>query len=427
MSDDTPRAPAVSPTLARRRPILDEGTLVAGAYRVRQLVGEGAMGQVFEAFDVHLARRVAIKVLWPEQLASLRREAQVLAALGRTSVPAVHALVTHEGVEMMVMELVLGHTLRARIEASPDGLPPAEGTALLAKIAAAIGAVHEAGVTHRDVKPDNVLVGAGERIVLTDFGLVRPQIDGARGVSIAGTPMYMAPELLAPTPDAALLPQADAYAFGVTAFEVLTGSVPYDAPHVVALADLHANAPIPRLDARGKASGALADLVASLLAKEPHERPASLTLVARELERLAASTSTRTAPAHDGAQTVLVVDDDRDLARLLSLYVKQAAPAARVTIAHRARDAIKAIEQRPPDLLVVDLSMPEMSGVELCMYLRGEGLAPECRVIAVSAGAEDSDVALLRTLGVRDFVAKGADLRAILQGLVRESLAAAPH
>ena len=116
----------------------------------------------------------------------------------------------------------------------------------------------------------------------------------------------------------------------------------------------------------------------------------------------------------------MIVDDDKDIARLISMYVRAAAPKAEVTIATRAAAALELVRAHPPTLMIFDLMMPEMNGIELYMYLRGERLAEHCTIVAVSAGASPGDVELLYELGVAHFVPKGPELRPRITEIARE-------
>jgi CheY-like chemotaxis protein len=127
-------------------------------------------------------------------------------------------------------------------------------------------------------------------------------------------------------------------------------------------------------------------------------------------------------PKTDEAMQVLVVDDDRDIARLMSLAVKQGAPMANVEVVHDAKSALAAIRRQAPQLLVLDLMMPGMTGAELYMYLRGSKLAEDTTVVAVSAGANQADVNMLLTLGVAYFLPKDTHLRGHLMNIAHETV-----
>jgi CheY-like chemotaxis protein len=120
---------------------------------------------------------------------------------------------------------------------------------------------------------------------------------------------------------------------------------------------------------------------------------------------------------------VLVVDDDRACAGILAEIVRDAAEDASIEIVHDGESALASILRAPPDLLVLDLGLPRMNGLELCMYLRGARVSDRTRIVSVSAGAQPHDVALLHQLGIRNFIRKGERLVEQLDGVVREVLA----
>ena len=397
--------------------IFPTGELLGGVYEIRGVLGSGNNGQVFEAHDRILNRRVAIKAAWPSDLRLaqlLRKEAQALAAIRHPTLVTVYAMSVHEGVDYFVMELVPGVTLEAHLErhrATGEPLSLDEALDVLISIAEGLAAVHRAGIAHRDVKPGNIMLAPGNRVVLTDFGLVVPEF--AAGPEFMGTPMYMAPETILGEvrPGAAHL--VDTYALGVLAFELATGAHPYDATDIAGMIRQHVEVEVPELPG---VSPKLAAVIREMMAKDPDARPQQLEGVVWRLRAL----RTQRTEASARPFGVVVVDDDKDIARLISMYVRAAAPKAEVTIATGAAAALELVRANPPTLMVIDLMMPEMNGVELYMYLRGERLAEQCTIVAVSAGARPGDVELLYELGVAHFVAKGPELRPRITEITRE-------
>ncbi len=182
-----------------------------GGYVLGELLGIGAMGRVYAAVQPGLDRSVAIKLMPGADL----REAQAMARINHPNVMTVHEVGTTDDGVFVVMELVDGRDLRAWL-----GRPWRDLVPLLVDVARGLAAVHAAGVLHRDVKPDNIIVGADRRARLGDFGLAA--LEG--GTTSAGTPAYMAPELLA---GGAATAASDQFSFGVTAYELLAGARPY--------------------------------------------------------------------------------------------------------------------------------------------------------------------------------------------------------
>jgi serine/threonine protein kinase len=211
----------------------------AGAYQVISLLGVGGMGEVYEARDAKLGRIVAIKVLPrefthdPERLSRFQREARMLAALNHPNIATIYGLEQFDGVHYLVMELVPGQTLAARV--AKGRLPVDEALMLAGQIAEALEAAHEKGVIHRDLKPANVKVTPEGRVKVLDFGLAKAFTgDGDQDLSqaptlseegrILGTSAYMSPEQARGLP---VDKRTDIWAFGCVLYEMLTGRTPF--------------------------------------------------------------------------------------------------------------------------------------------------------------------------------------------------------
>jgi serine/threonine-protein kinase len=394
-------------------------------YEIRAVIGHGGMGQVFDAWDTALARRVAIKANFPETTFSVRTEAQALAAVRHPGVVGVYALGTHAGVDYMVMEHVSGVTLAHHLERlEPEGgLPLAERLGILVAIGDGLAAIHRAGVSHGDVKPENVLLAASGRTVLTDLGLVRAAYEPDTGL-VAGTATYMAPEIVSPSIKKAGWHLVDVYAFGILCYRMLTGGEPYWSDNDLELLLMHTTSPVPKLSEKTQLPRRLSELVEQLMAKEPTDRPATMDAVVWQLRAIVdllareGRVATIRAPAPEGFR-VLVVDDDVDIAKLVAMYVKKAAPHAEILIANDAQQALKFFREKPPRLVFLDLMMPKMSGFELFTYLRGVHLVDASTVVAMSAGGSATDVALMLDLGAHDFIPKGTELRARVTKIVQ--------
>ena len=171
-----------------------------GCYDVTALIGEGGMGQVYQARDTTLDRNVALKVLPdaftadPDRLARFEREAKVLASLNHPNIGAIYGLETSGDTRALVLELVDGPTLADRIKQGP--IPLDEALPIATQIADALEAAHEQGIIHRDLKPANVKVKDDGTVKILDFGLAK--LAGTEGVTQTGTTVgtvaYMSPE-----------------------------------------------------------------------------------------------------------------------------------------------------------------------------------------------------------------------------------------
>ena len=397
------------------------GELVAGTYEIVGVLGVGGMGTVYEAHDRALNRRVALKVpqsTRPEL--SLRKEAQALAAIRHPSMVAVHAIVKHGDVELLVMELIRGTTLHEHICKQVRAGQPftvREVVDTLIGIAEGLAAVHASGISHRDVKPANIMLAPGDRTVLMDFGLFTPEFE--RLETVAGSPEYMAPEIYAAAVDPGAGHLVDVYALGVIAYELLTGHPPYRGANAIETLGMHVRSPIPDVVAeRGDVPAELAALIVEMLAKAPADRPQGSEEV---LGRLRAIRARQERGRSRRKFTVLIVDDDADFAETMRALVRAALPDADVSVARDGQAALSSVSKQVPTVMLLDLNMPRMNGLELCMAMRGAGLAGDCEIISVNGAATARDRELLLQLGVRQSLTKTPMLSRTVVDLMKTS------
>jgi non-specific serine/threonine protein kinase len=265
--------------------------LLAGRFDVGDMIGEGAMGQVFAGFDRRDARPVAVKRLRPEAVRDpegvrrFAREGALLRAAAHPNIVAVLAIVDEDDAPAIVMERVDGGTLQALL-ASAGALAMERVLALALDVADALSRAHRLGVVHRDVKPGNVLLAADGTPRLVDFGLAAVAgVDlRANAGAVAGTLPYLCPEGWdgeEPTP------AADVWALGVMIYEMLAGRRPFAAPHPgLLLAAVTLSDPPPLRSLRPDVPAALADAVAAMLRKDPADRMQSVRELALVAERL---------------------------------------------------------------------------------------------------------------------------------------------
>ncbi|MEZ6183612.1 MAG: protein kinase [Planctomycetota bacterium] len=276
-------------TEAELPPVLRQETL--GSYRLQRELGRGAMGVVYEAVQVGLGRRVALKVLPRTQgivgtaRERFRREAEATASLRHPGIVPIYDIGEDRGVLYFAMELVEGRSLRAALD--QDGrLAPQVAAELGRRLAEALACAHAAGIVHRDVKPDNVLLRGDGRPVLTDFGLARRHSDAAltREGTIVGTPLYMSPEqALGEEID----PRTDVYSLGVTLYEAICGRAPYEgATDTAQVLDRLVKDDVPPLrTVRPDVPLALAGVVETALERDPGRRYADAGAFAADLAR----------------------------------------------------------------------------------------------------------------------------------------------
>lgn len=407
-----------------RPPIFVDGEMLNDVYEVRILLGEGGMGQVYEAHDHLLNRRVAIKAPWPDSPGdALRNEARALAAFRHPSLVTVHTIGIHRGTDYIVMERIYGVSLaddmtRRTTSGAPFSIP--EALDILIRLADGLSVVHRAGIAHRDVKPGNIMLTPDHRVVLMDFGLFLPEFEMNTQNTIAGSPPYMAPEALTNTMEPGGGHLLDIYSLGVIAYELLTDRLPREGATLKQLyleAKNSANVPKASRWRRDTPKG-LDDLIVDMLAAEPEDRPQSAEAVVWGLKgvrdgRFSSAASKSVAPEEPPGIRLLIVDDDPDIAKVLTFYIKgELGPAdVKVDVVGDGEQALTYLRRSTPDMVLLDLHMPRMNGIELAMYIRGEQLAQDCPIIAVSAGAQPDDVQVLHELGIRHVIQKGSGLR----------------
>ncbi|NYD79488.1 Stk1 family PASTA domain-containing Ser/Thr kinase [Arthrobacter cupressi] len=265
------------------------GSLVDQRYLVRTRLAGGGMSTVYLATDERLDRDVALKVLHPHLandasfLERLRREARAAASLSHPHVVGVLDQGQDGHIAYLVMEYIKGHTLRDVLQ-EKGGLSPRLALALIDPVIEGLAAAHSAGLIHRDVKPENVLIADDGRIKVGDFGLARAVTAATSTGSLIGTVAYLAPELvLGEAADA----RSDIYSAGVMLYEMLTGTQPYSGEVPIQVAYKHVNAEIPAPSAA--APGLVSDLdelVQWCTAKDPEQRPVDGGALLSELRHI---------------------------------------------------------------------------------------------------------------------------------------------
>jgi hypothetical protein len=299
-------------TASTKAPLPEDTLILDGRFRLKRIIGEGGMGLVYLGEQVSLGRQVAVKVL-REDLSlqagmgeRFRREALLLSSVDHAAVVRVIDFGMHGASACLVMELATGETLEAALRT--ETFTPERSMRLLIQLAQGLAAIHEKGIVHRDLKPENIVLtkaADGEQARLLDFGIARlasPEnaVPGTGGVTqvglVLGTPEYLSPEQALGQP---LDPRTDIYSFGVVAYRMLSGKLPFEGPSLAQFIAQHATqAPKQLLEAAPQLfkHSALATLVMSCLAKMPAERPQTAVALANELARFSVTMPDAPAP-----------------------------------------------------------------------------------------------------------------------------------
>ena len=293
-----------------------------GAYEILASLGAGGMGEVWLAEDTRLKRKVAIKVLPtqltgdPDRVRRFEQEAQAASALSHPNIIAIHDIGESEAGRFIVMELVSGQTLRSIIDSGNGSATIYE---IGSQIARALAAAHAAGITHRDIKPDNIMVREDGYVKVLDFGLARLTNAQASGESAAtmvqqtlpgtvmGTVAYMSPEQAR---GEAAGPPSDIFALGIVLYELATGQHPFKSETLVGY--LHAitlKEPEPLTNHNPGTPLSLNDLILKMLSKDPGQRPKAVD-IASELQSFQ---SPETKSISEAAPAITVASKDASM------------------------------------------------------------------------------------------------------------------
>jgi eukaryotic-like serine/threonine-protein kinase len=395
-----------------------------GRYRLVRRIGGGGMGEVWEADDIVLGRRVALKVLVQELADDARatkrfvREARATAKITHPNVTRVYDFGRDGGLPYLVMELLEGDTLADRLAGGP--LPPAEAARIGAAVADALDAAHGRGIIHRDVKPSNVLLTPAGEVKVMDFGIAAAadETHSTTGSGLYGTAAYISPERAAGQP---VTPAADVYSLGAVLYELLTGHPPFigDSPLLVVRAHLHKR-PRPVRELAPWVPPRLADACEIALAKDPTHRPSSAAALAIRL-RAASSRPAASVPGSAEVRTTrLRPPKRRDSARR-----QRPTQPTRVVAATPARSSTATTVKVEPDRAVWRRhrrrTVPLLVGALVVvlaalavMELRGGGQAAPAPATNATAAAPQVTVTLQATALV--WMRIGVDGRTAYEG-----------
>ena len=293
------------------------GQLVGNRYQIERLVARGGMATVYLATDQRLDRKVALKAIHPHLSndpsfqEKFVLEAKIAANLSHPNLVNVFDQGSDGSTTYLVMEYVPGITLRDALkEYGP--LPPLRALEMLAQILAGLAAAHKAGILHRDLKPDNVLLADDGRVKLGDFGLARAISNHTSSGELVGTVAYLSPELVTRgVADA----RSDVYAAGILLYELLTGNQPFEGEQAVQVAYQHANSTVPAPSlAVAEVPAAIDRLVFWATAKNASDRPddagALLTVVTKLIADLKAGKADRTTVMDFDLSKTQVIDSN---------------------------------------------------------------------------------------------------------------------
>jgi eukaryotic-like serine/threonine-protein kinase len=400
-----------------------QNRVVADRYELVQQIGRGAMGFIWEALDQHLRRRVALKLMTPDHMASnmarirFDREAKAIAQLKSPHVVQIYDYgIDDDGSPFIVMELLEGEDLDNKLER--DGRVPLAVVASVVKQAASgLASAHVKAIVHRDFKPANIFLSqgdTGEVVKILDFGVVamlaEPNVDSdddgmgqtAAG-TIVGTPLYMSPEQIR---GGMVDHRSDLWSLGVVAYRALTGVNPFAGQWLGMLMVRICTDPFtPPTSVCPDLSPEVDKFFERALAKDPDKR-------FRNAKEFSNAFVALTEHRERGKARILVVDDEPDVELLVKQRFRQQIKKSLYDFVF-ASDGLNALEKLRAnadiDVIMTDINMPGMDGLTFLSHI-GE-VNPHARTIVVSAYGDMGNIRTAMNRGAFDFVVKPIDFK----------------
>jgi serine/threonine-protein kinase len=430
------------------------GTLLEGKYKLIEELGRGSMGTVYLADDIALKRKVAVKFLLPEMISApesadrFRREAVAMAAIRDQNVAQIYTYGEQRRRPYFVMEYLPGQSVETLIDSHNESgvfIPLAEALDVLWQVVGGLGEIHRSGAVHRDIKPANIMItGDPKRAVILDFGLVRDVRVEDDMMTLAGTPAYIAPELVTGVEGADRSPLVDIYSAGATAYELITGTIPFSGDSWLEIIDKHVHeTPLAPSERRPDLPPLFDEILLTALAKDPQDRYPSAedflkSLMLVDQQQALASTPPPTDARHSrsGAHhtptglrrrvrtpvglspyssagtlqpAVLVMDPDPEFRGLVSGTAGAAITGCRVLSAADSETAIELLTANKPLVALVDVSLPDIVGMEIAAVIHADESFKGTSIIGVASAEMAPDDEALSWLNLTRFVTKPID------------------
>jgi DNA-binding NarL/FixJ family response regulator/tRNA A-37 threonylcarbamoyl transferase component Bud32 len=382
-------------------------------YQIEDMIGEGATAAVYRAMDTRLKRVVAVKMLLPHVHSTTRqrfeREALAVAKLNHPGIMAVYDVGQDKDANYIVVELVDGKPLYDYIPSSPEMV-----ARLSQQICLALDYAHRAGVIHRDVKPANIYVTANDHIKIMDFGLAIPVEGGEKRLtamgSIIGTPAYLSPEQ---AQGKVLSPQTDIYSLGVVMYEMITGELPFDADDIASILLQQVNKPaVPPSELTPDIPLWLENIILTALEKHPENRFPTAALMAAALQAGDAIPDVKATLGGAGAPAaaaipkirVILADDHVTLRAPLAAYLDLAGDIAVIAEANDGQEAIELAREHHPDVILLDLNMPNVNGLQALPVIKSEN--PKTKVLVLTGRDETPFIMRAMRAGANGYILK---------------------
>ncbi|MEL6151020.1 MAG: protein kinase [Chloroflexota bacterium] len=392
-------------------------------YEVTGHLGEGSTATVYLARDTRLGREVALKILLPHVQDSARKrffqEAQAAAQLNHPNIMALYDTDKDHGSHFLVVEYVDGEPLTNYVPSPVDKV-----VELGTQIARALHYAHEHGVIHRDIKPANIQVNAAGQVKIMDLGLALPR--EAKRVTahgmVIGTPAYLSPEQ---AQGLDLDRRTDIYSLGIVLFEMVTGELPFNADDIGALLLQQVKQQPPKPSSMNpEVPVALENIIMRALEKKPDRRYQTAEAMAGALDAVVdvpgpAIEARRTATVQFKKRTirVMLADDHNVLRKTLTSFLEQREDIVVVGEAENGEAALQQATALLPDVLILDLNMPGMSGLEVLPKIKQE--APSVKVLVLTGREEDWYIVQALRAGANGYLMKSGDEGELIEGITQ--------
>ena len=443
------------------------GTVLEGKYRLVDELGRGSMGVVYLAEDLHLRRTVAVKFLLPELGRSrdcadrFRQEAVAMAAINDANVAQIFTFGEVSGTPYFAMEHLDGRTTQDLIDECRESgvfVPVRTAMDILWQVLSGLAEIHRSGAVHRDIKPANVMIsGDPVKATIVDFGLVRDVRMMNDTVPMAGTPAYIAPELVEGKKDADRSLLVDIYSVGASAYELFTGTIPHMGDTWFDIVQKHVtDVPVAPSKRRPDLPRVVDHVILAAMAKDPAKRfqscddflrelmivedwieaegmpeEESLETPARRSTRGPSPFGARRTPGRGssgpggGGGRLLVIDKDPEFRGLIRGTAKAAVPGCDVEAAEDGMMALGALDQFRPSVVLLDFGDDGSNGAEMAAAIRANPEHAGTRIVAVSPDRTPVDEEVLEWLGIDLSLTKPVEIDA-LAGFLRPLLERSP-
>lgn len=405
------------------------GHQLQGRYTIEKLIGEGATATVYLARDERLGRRVAIKVLLPYVKATAKarfsREAQSAAALNHPNIMAIYDEVEEEDYHFLVVEYIEGTPLSEFVPSAPEVT-----VNMGVQICAALDYAHRMNIVHRDIKPANIIISTDGTLKIMDFGLAMGR--DAKHItahgSIIGTPAYLSPEQAR---GHALDHRTDLYSLGVLLYELSTGRLPFDTNDISALLlQKVSGSPAPPQSLEPGIPDWLNNAIMRALERDPDKRFQTAAEFAQALGQHLPPGATLETPEHHAPalqaepappakkEIRMVVADDHVILRTsIAFYLNDQPDITVVAEAGSGTETLQLMQAHQPDLLLLDLNMPDRSGMDILPQIRQE--CPNSRVLILTGRTEDAFVMRALQAGAHGYLLKTSSQEELLDAVYK--------